>query len=280
MNVWTWLVEHLNLEALLTQAVAWVPGAIAATVLLVGFVVVAFVLKRALALVFTRAGLDPTAAAFVQTMVRATLLTVGVLTALAQLGVDTTGLLTSLGVLGLTLGFAAQNTLSNVISGLFIFWDRPFVLGDLVEVDGVYGRVDLITLRSTRVVTPDGKMFAIPNTVVAGAKVASYTNFPHLRIDVGVTVGVNEDLGRCREILLGLVKGAAWMTTPEPVVVVTDLGDYNVTLELRAWLADEKTHVAVRMALREAIFEAFREAGVDMPYQTLALTPVEVRTAG
>jgi hypothetical protein len=66
---------------------------------------------------------------------------------------------------------------------VFIFWDRPFVLGDLIEVDGKYGRVEKITLRSTRVITVEGKMFTIPNAEVMNSTVASYTNFPHLRIE-------------------------------------------------------------------------------------------------
>ena len=74
-------------------------------------------------------------------MTRFALVIVGLLMALNQLGVDTTSILARLDVLGLTLGFAAQNSLSNVISGLFIFWDRPFVLGDLVEADG-HGAVE------------------------------------------------------------------------------------------------------------------------------------------
>jgi small conductance mechanosensitive channel len=83
--------------------------------------------------------------------------------------------LASLGIAGLTLGFAAKDTLSNVISGLFIFWDRPFVVGDLIEMDGKYGRVEDITLRSTRVVTPDGKMLAIPNSAIVNSSVWSRT---------------------------------------------------------------------------------------------------------
>ena len=59
------------------------------------------------------------------------------------------------GIAGLTIGFAARDALSNIISGILIFWDRPFVIGDLVEVGGQYGRVERITLRSTRIVTPD-----------------------------------------------------------------------------------------------------------------------------
>lgn len=260
-------------EALADLMLRWIPGLLAAAMAVVVFWLAWVAVRGVLDAVFKRVDMDPTAAAFVQTVVRFSFGLVGLLTALSQMGVNTTSILASLGVLGLTIGFAAQDTLSNVISGLFIFWDRPFVLGDRVEVDGEYGRIDSITLRSTRLVTPDGRMFAIPNKVIANVKVASYTNFPHLRLDVDVTVGVGENLGRCRTLLLGLVDGDQFLTDPAPSVVVIALNDYNVALQLRVWLRDELQHIPERFRLREAAFEALREAGVEMPYETLQLAP-------
>ncbi len=167
-----------------------------------------------------------------------------------------------------------------MISGIFIFWDRPFVIGDLVEVGGEYGRVDDITMRSTRVVTPDGRMLAVPNSTVVNTTVASYTNFPHLRLDVSFAVAVDENLQKVRDVALAVCRGDdGLMAEPLPQVVVTALNDYNVAMELRVWLADEKKHVAARHALRERLFEALRAASVDMPFETLALAPLEVRGA-
>jgi small conductance mechanosensitive channel len=224
--------------------------------------------------------LDETAQQFVRTVLKYGVLTVGLVSALSQIGVDTGALLASLGIAGLTIGFAARDTLSNLISGLFIFWDRPFVVGDLVEIGGQYGRVAEITLRSTRVVTVDGKMLAVPNTSVINSTVASYTNFPHLRLDVRATVGTGEDLGTIRRLLLELTGGDdRYQSAPAPEVVVVALHDYNVEIELRAWIVDERDHIRMRFELREKMFEALRAAGVDMPLETLALAPVEVRSS-
>ena len=207
---------------------------------------------------------------FVQVVVwLAVALTVG-----DALGIDTKAILTSLGVLGLTIGFAAQDTLGNVISGFFILMDRPFVIGDLVTVDGEYGRVEEITLRSVRIVTPDGRMVAIPNRTVANAKATSYTNFPHLRLDIDVTVGTGEDLKRARQLLLGIVAGRPeYMESPAPVVTVGRLGDYGVELTLSVWLEDEREHVSRRFALREEVFTTLRDAGVEMPVETIRVLP-------
>ena len=122
-------------------------------------------------------------------------------------------------------------------------------------------------------------MLAIPNSQVVNSTVASYTNFPHLRLDVDFTVAVTENLARTRELVLGIVESDdRFMDDPEPTVVVTKLNDYNVAMQLCVWLDDERSHIAVRLELRERIFETLRDAGVEMPFETYSLTPLEMKT--
>jgi len=228
--------------------------------------------------ILNRTKLDETAQAFVDTALKYIILTIGIIQALAAIGVNTASLITSLGIAGLTIGFAARDALSNLISGILIFWDRPFVIGDLVEVGGQYGRVDRITLRSTRVVTVDGKMLAVPNTSIINSTVSSYTNFPNLRLDIDVTIAVNEDINRTRKILLKLVADdPVFLDKPAPRVVVTALNDYNIALQFQVWLDREREHIVHRFELRENIFTSLTEAGVNMPYETIQLAPVEVK---
>lgn len=225
--------------------------------------------------------LDKTTYSFVETAVRYTILIIGVVSALDAVGINTGALLTSLGIVGVTIGFAARDSLSNFISGIIIFIDRPFVLGDLVEIDDKYGRVSEITLRSTRVVTADGRMLAVPNTEIVNKTVASYTNFPNLRLDIPVTIAVDEDIEKVRQILLGLVdEDPAYLKDPAPRVVTTALNDYNIALELQAWLIDERQHIEKRFELREIVFNALNRAGVEMPYETIQLAPMQVNMAG
>jgi small conductance mechanosensitive channel len=221
--------------------------------------------------------LDKTSVAFAETVIKFSIFGLGTVVALSSAGIKTTALLGSLGVAGLTIGFALRDTLSNIISGILVFMDRPFTIDDLVEIDGKYGRVDRITLRTTRIVTNDGKMLAVPNAEIMNKTVTSYTNFPHLRLDVAVTVGVAEDLDEVRQVLLSLVQlDLAYMSEPLPSVVVTRLGDYNVELELRVWLEEERDHVKKRFELREKVYKALIAAGVDMPFETIQLAPHKV----
>lgn len=268
------LGETFNPQALGAGFASWAENLFFAVLTFLVYYALWRLLKLVIVPVLKRMEVDDTGRTFFQTVARVVILTLGGVAALAEVGINTASLIASLGVAGLTIGFAARDALSNIISGIFIFWDRPFVLGDLIEVDGKYGRVDRITLRSTRVVTVEGKMLAIPNAEVVNTTVASYTNFPHLRLDIPITIGVEENLGRVRSILLDLVAGDdAYMKDPEPLVVVEALNDYNVQISLRAWLDNERDHIRKRFELREAAFEALRSAEVDMPYETIkALT--------
>jgi small conductance mechanosensitive channel len=123
-------------------------------------------------------------------------------------------------------------------------------------------------------------MLAVPNTEIINTTVASYTNFPHLRIDIPIAVSVDSDLEAARGVLLELVlDDSHYMTSPLPVVIVKQLNDYNVVLELRAWLEDERRHIEARTALREAAFVALTRAGFDMPFETFRIEPLTVSQA-
>lgn len=227
--------------------------------------------------VMERTQLDETARSFVRTIIKYTIFIIGAVNAFGAMGINTESLLASIGIAGVTIGFAARDAFSNLISGLMIFLDRPFVIGDLVEVGENYGRVDQITLRSTRIITSDGKMLAVPNNEMINKTVASYTNFPHLRLDIGVTVGVEEDLERVRRLLLGLVEGDEdFLESPAPRVVVRSLNDYNVAMELQVWLKNEREHVQKRSDLREMAFNQLNQAKVEMPFETVKLMPLSV----
>lgn len=268
-------LSDIDLAPLKESVLLWLPAIAAAIGIGLCVAIANWALRRILRSIASRAKLDQTLMQFLETLLRYSVWTIGVVAVLGQLGFDVTSLVASMGVVGLTLGFAARDALSNVISGLFIFWDRPFVIGDLVEIDGHYGRVDQITMRSTRVVTTDGRMLAIPNATVVNSTVASYTNFPNLRLEIDITVGVDEDLGRIRALLLDLVTGRpGHLLTPAPAVVVTALNDYNIAIQLRSWIENEKDHLGARFRLREDALEVLRQAKVVMPYETL-----EVRRA-
>ena len=126
------------------------PRLVIALIVFLAFYLLYRVLKLVLARVTRRARVEPTAVTFLLMALKYIVLIAGVVMALQELGLDVTTILEGLGIAGLALGFAAKDTLSNIIAGFFLFWDKPFVIGDLIEVSDDYGEVREITLRRDR----------------------------------------------------------------------------------------------------------------------------------
>lgn len=275
-GILTRLRDLFDLETLGRLVASRSADLLAAVLTIVAFVACWYALRWIINRILERTHVDQTNRSFILALLRFGISAIAIVQALTIAGVNVAALAASVGIAGLTLGFAARDSLGNIISGVMVFWDRPFVIGDLVEIGSFYGQVERITLRSTRIVTADGKMLAVPNSSIVNTIVASYTNFPHLRLDVPFTIGTDEDIDRVRAMLLDLVRDPAiYLDQPAPVVVVTSINDYNLALELRAWIADERQHILRRAALREAVFERLRQEGVDMPLETLAFRQVE-----
>lgn len=276
-GIWDRLVELFNPNSLGMMLADWIANAVVAVVVMCAFVLLWLLLRWVARPLLKRTHLDKTATVFTMTILKYTVLGIGFVNAMNAAGINTAAVLASLGIAGLTIGFAAKDAFSNLISGFLIFMDRPFVIGDLVEIEDNYGRVDQITLRSTRIITRDGKMLAVPNADIINKTVASYTNFPHLRLDIPVTIGVTENLGKVRRVLLDTVlTDNRFMPDPSPRVIVQALNDYNVLMELQAWIFDERAHVEMRAELRERVFDALNQAGVEMPLETIQLKPLRV----
>ncbi len=269
-KLWEELGKYFNYDAIAAQVFLISKNALKAAVVLLAFYILYRVLRSVLIKLMAKFELEKTIINFLFLGLKYVILIFALVTALDQIGVNIASLIAGLGIAGIAIGFAAKDTLSNVVAGIFIFWDRPFYIGDLVEIEGEYGEVQNITLRTTRIVTPDGRLVSIPNQKIAENKVISYTMFPHLRLDIGVTIGTGEAIEPARQVLLKIVRDdKRFMPDKEPVVLVKELGDYYTALELRVWLDDTKTHIPIRGELREKIFNAFTAAGIDMPFEKI-----------
>jgi small-conductance mechanosensitive channel len=177
-----------------------------------------------------------------------------------------------LGVAGLALGFAAQDSVANVISGILIFWDKPFIVGDWIQTEGSYGRVVEITLRSTRMRTNRNTYVVIPNKTVIDAVLENYSKHGELRIDVPVGIAYKEDIPKAREVLLDAIRPLPdVMAEPEPDVVVESLGDSSVNLLVRGWIETADSLPGGTASIIEASKLALDAAGIQIPYPHLQL---------
>jgi small conductance mechanosensitive channel len=186
---------------------------------------------------------------------------------IGQLGFNVTVLLGSIGIAGIALGFAARDSLENFISGVTILTDKPFKVGDYIVVDGEYGEVMEITLRSTRIRTVRNEIMVLPNTQMITQRVTNHTKQNTVRVDIEFGIAYKEYPAEAREVLLELPKGDdRILSTPEPSVIVTAMADSSVNMVLRFYLSDPTKEVPVRWEYTEKVREALREADIEIPF--------------
>ncbi len=196
----------------------------------------------------------------------------GLVMAAAQLGINVGAALAGLGVIGLALAFAAQDSVANVISGIIIFWDKPFEVGDWIKVEEQFGRVNNITLRSTRIRTPRNTYVVIPNKAIIDAVLENLSQHGELRVDVAVGIAYKEDILTARRVLLEAVSGIDTVKSePAPDVVVQELGDSSVNLQVRVWIESARDRQGTYFKAIEAAKLALDRAGIEIPFPHLQL---------
>jgi len=152
--------------------------------------------------------------------------------ALQELGFQLGVLLGAAGVLTVAIGFASQTTLSNLISGFFLFGESPFKIGDAIEVEGVTGEVLSVDMMSTKLRTFDNRYVRIPNELIIKTKVINYTRFPIRRLDLSLRILHQEHFDRVRELVLEMIEdNTLTLDQPTPMVFISSFGE--LTLEMR-----------------------------------------------
>ncbi|MEM1093449.1 MAG: mechanosensitive ion channel family protein [Bacteroidota bacterium] len=195
-----------------------------------------------------------------------------VIMVMAQFRIDVTALLTGLGIVGIAVGFAAKDSLENFISGVTILLDRPFVVGDMIDVEGTYGEVQEITLRSTRVKTLTNEVMVMPNLLMVNQKLVNHAKVLPLRVDIAFGIAYKEDPRQARDVALQLTEGDSRLHPDyAPTVAVTELADSSVNMTLRVFVKDARQEVPVRSDYLEAIHRAFNDADIEIPFPHLQL---------
>ena len=265
------LMSKIDLEQLTTMAVANIPRVIAALLILLAFWVIYRLMRRPLRAALERTGLHrKLVALLVDSILRYVVYAFGVVMALSQLGVDVGAAIAGLGVAGIAVGLAAQDSLANTIAGFTIFWDKPFVVGDYITVNGQYGRVQDITLRSTRIRTPRNSYVVIPNKRIIDEVLENDTTNGELRVDVPIGIAYKEDTIAAREALLEAIAGVDdVLKDPAADVVVEACGDSSVNLVMRAWVDEARARQKVTFAMMEAGKRALDAAGIQIPFPHL-----------
>lgn len=182
------------------------------------------------------------------------------------LGIDTTSFVAALGGIGVTIGLALKDSLSNLAGGLMLIIGDSVHEGDYIEVDGLSGTVRSIEMLFVALDTPDNKRITIPNNVMNSAKVVNYSRNDLRRVDLTFSVAYGDDLALVKRVLTQTVEHAPYAEkTPEPLVAVLSHGDNAVQLAVKIWCS--RAHYwDLYFYMQERVKLAFDENGIHIPF--------------
>ena len=200
--------------------------------------------------------------------------TVAIIIALDLLGINVVPFIAGAGIAGVAIGFAAKDTLSNLIAGILLILDRPFEVGDRIEVwsapagSATWGDVIDIGLRATKIKTTDNIVIIIPNNEIMLRDIINYTIISEkIRVRINIGIAYDADLRKAKNVIVQVAQATEWVADdPPPKVVVRNFGESAVGLQLRVWIHDARQRMNTISHITDKVKEAFDQEGIEIPY--------------
>lgn len=243
---------------------------LAIAIVLIGRVVVRWLMKMARKLM-VRSNIDPILINFISTIANVVLLIFVIIAALDQLGVNTTSMIAVLGAAGLAIGLALKDSLQNFAAGVMLIINRPFRLGDFVEVAGIMGIVEKISIFSTVMRTTDNREVIVPNGQIYADTITNYSARDTRRVDLVFGISYDSDLLKAKQILTDIVNAHPLvMKDPEPIIRVSELADNSVNFIVWPWVKSVDFGIA-KAELLEQVKLAFDANDIIIPFPQMEL---------
>ena len=222
----------------------------------------------------TETTLDDTALPLVNKVARFLIIAGAVVLALNELDINIMPFVAGASVLGVAIGFAAKDTLSNLIAGILLILDRPFDVGDRIEIWGApadqasWGDVVEIGLRATKIRTTDNLIVVIPNNEIMRRDIINYTaSGAEIRLRIPIDVAYDADSEKAKEVALSVARASEGVKeSPEPQMIIRRFGGSAISMQLRIWIDDARRRRAIADELTDKIKSEFDRHGIEIPY--------------
>lgn len=190
--------------------------------------------------------------------------------AVATMGVETTSIIAVLGSIGLAIGLALQGSLGNFAGGILILTIKPFKKGEVIEAQGIAGKVEEISVMNTTILTFDNKTIFLPNGPLAGGAITNFTRQKLRRVDLKFSISYGDDFEKARKIILDLANASTYtLQEPEaplgPFVRVNALGESSVDFAARIWTHNED-YFPLYFDMIEGVKREFNKQGISIPF--------------
>jgi len=183
-----------------------------------------------------------------------------------ELGIRLTAIFGAAGIAAIAIGFAAQNSLSNIISGLFLLWEKPFKIGDLVKTEGQMGIIYSMDLLSVNLRTFDNLLIRIPNEKIMKATFVNITRFPIRRLDLKINIAYKDDVEQTFEVLKDIARRNPYcLDEPEPILIFQGFMDSAQEILFGVWF-EKSDYVVLRNSILKEVKRRFDEEGIEIPF--------------
>ena len=223
-------------------------------------------LARIAGKVLDKRSVDPTLTKFAISLVKITLITFVIISAIGQVGIATTSFVAIIGAAGLAIGFALQGSLSNFASGVMLIIFKPIKVGDYIEGSGAAGSVEIIGIFVTTLVTPDNKVIYIPNSALTSSIITNYSAKDTRRVDMVFGIGYGDDIDKAKNVIKSVIDNdSRILKDPAPQIVVSALADSSVNFNVRPWV-NSADYWGVYFDVTEQIKKKFDEQNISIPF--------------
>ena len=272
-NAWTaiceWFVNEAGpsiLEWLKTGGLSLLTGLI---ILIIGLWV-SNIAARIIGKMLRKTKADAGISGFIISCVKFVLKLVVVIAAVAAIGVNITSLITALGAAGITIGLAMQDSPSNFASGVLILYNKPFAVGDYVEIDGSSGTVKAIELMHTTLVTPEHKELIFPNSRITANKIINYNRLTDRRLDLQFPVAYGSDVETVKKCLLDVCQSSTYRLEngKDTVIGIKEFGNSAIIFDAKMWISANDYWDAY-YATQEAVCSEFAKRGIVIPFNQM-----------
>lgn len=210
--------------------------------------------------------LEATAAMFLGKVVLVIIQIILLLAVVQVLGVPVSSMFAVLGAAGLAIGLAMKDSLSNIASGIMLVTLRPFQVGDLVTINGVTGKVEMVSIFQTRMRGADNQVITLPNSLITNDSIINLTPDTMRRVELVIGIGYQDDIDQARSIAMEIMQAdARVLKDPQPTVFVYELAESSVNLGIRCHVGNAD-YFATKCELTEAIKKRFDRDGVSIPF--------------
>lgn len=256
--------------------VGFVPKLIVAIIILWVGLRLAKLLKKVIVKALDRRNAEPSLKSFLGSLVDVLLKAMIIIMAMDVIGIKATSFIALLGAMGLAVGMALQGTLQNFAGGVIILLMKPFRVDDYIECGTYKGYVKEIRIFHTIVRPFNGRIIIIPNSELATKSLINHTREPQIRLDVVASVAYGTDIQKAKQVLWDVIKSEPliqWQPK-EPTVAVSELNNSSVDITLWLWTKVED-YWTVWLHIREDIYIAFNNAGVEIPFPQVTIHQTE-----